>query len=39
VPDGLNLQPDGGKAKLYQVRQLVALVQKHHLTMDGDGEP
>jgi hypothetical protein len=39
VPDGLNLQPDGRKAKPYQVRQLVALVEEHHLTLGGDGEP
>jgi hypothetical protein len=27
----LNLQPDDGKAKRYQVRQLVAAVQEHGL--------
>jgi hypothetical protein len=36
VPDALNLQPDaGGKAKPYQVRQLVGLVETHGLDLEG----
>jgi predicted RNA binding protein YcfA (HicA-like mRNA interferase family) len=36
VPDALNLQPDpGGKAKLYQIRQLVDLVETYGLELGG----
>jgi hypothetical protein len=30
----LNLQPVGGQAKPYQVRQLMRLVEKHHLLLE-----
>jgi len=32
----LNLQPDRGKAKPYQMRQLVKLVEKYRLSIAGD---
>ena len=35
IPGGLNLQPDaGGKAKPCQVRQRVALVERHSLDLE-----
>lgn len=35
APDALNLQPGpGGKAKPYQVRQLVDLVERHGLNLE-----
>lgn len=38
VPDTLNLQPDaGGKAKPYQVRQLVSLVEAYGLELGSEG--
>ncbi|MEX2009693.1 MAG: type II toxin-antitoxin system HicA family toxin [Dongiaceae bacterium] len=33
LPGMLNLQPDGNKAKPYQVRQLVKLVEKYRLSL------
>jgi predicted RNA binding protein YcfA (HicA-like mRNA interferase family) len=33
VPELLNLQRVGGKAKPYQVRQLLRLVERHNLTL------
>jgi hypothetical protein len=33
IPDQLNLQPDGGRAKAYQLRQLMELVEEYHLTL------
>ncbi len=32
----VNVQEVGGKAKPYQVRQFLKLVERHNLTMDGD---
>jgi len=29
----MNIQPDGGKAKLYQIRQLLDLVETHGLRL------
>lgn len=35
IAGGVNLQPDaGGRAKPYQVRQLVALVERHGLDLE-----
>lgn len=31
IPDILNLQPQDGKAKRYQVRQVRAVILQHHL--------
>jgi len=31
----LNLQPEGGKAKLYQVRQLLRIIDRHGLIKEG----
>jgi hypothetical protein len=38
VEEILNLQPRGGKAKPYQVRQVRAVVAKYGLTLGGDDE-
>lgn len=32
----LNLQPDRGQAKPYQVKQLLKLVEEYNLTLDGN---
>jgi len=32
----LNLQPDGGKAMPYQMRQPIKLVEKYRLSIAGD---
>ena len=34
LPALLNLQPDGNRAKPYQVRQLVAVVREHGLELE-----
>ena len=34
----LNLQPEGAKAKAYQVRQVRRIIIEHELTDDGDDE-
>jgi hypothetical protein len=39
LPGLLNLQPDRGKAKPYQVRQLMALVERYNLRLKGKSEP
>ena len=40
LPGMLNLQPDRGKAKPYQMRQLVKLVEKYRLSFaDNDAGP
>jgi predicted RNA binding protein YcfA (HicA-like mRNA interferase family) len=31
----LNLQPDRGQAKPYQVRQLLKLIEEYHLSLEG----
>jgi predicted RNA binding protein YcfA (HicA-like mRNA interferase family) len=36
IPDGLNLQPARGKAKMYQVRQLLDLVEEYNLHLDDE---
>jgi hypothetical protein len=36
IPELLNLQNVGGKAKPYQVRQLLGLVERYNLTLDDD---
>jgi hypothetical protein len=36
IPELLNLQEVGGKAKPYQVRQLLALVERYNLSLGGD---
>jgi len=38
VPKLVNLQNVGGKAKGYQVRQLLKLVEKHNLTLEATEE-
>lgn len=39
IPEILNLQDVGGKAKPYQVRQLIKMIEKHGLHEEGeDGE-
>lgn len=35
APVMLNLQPERRRAKRYQVRQLIAAVREHGLTLDG----
>lgn len=35
TPERLSLQPQGGQAKPYQVRQFLAIVESHGLTLDG----
>jgi predicted RNA binding protein YcfA (HicA-like mRNA interferase family) len=35
VPTLVNLQNVGGKAKAYQIRQLLKLVEKHNLMLEG----
>ncbi len=37
VPELVNLQEVGGKAKPYQIRQFLRLVERHNLTL-GDEE-
>ena len=37
VPELVNLQEVGGKAKPYQVRQLLSLVERYNLTLDAQG--
>jgi hypothetical protein len=32
----LNLQPDGRQAKLYQIRQLLSVVEEYHLELRDD---
>jgi predicted RNA binding protein YcfA (HicA-like mRNA interferase family) len=34
LPLRLNLQPEGHRAKRYQIRQLLALVRENNLTLD-----
>ncbi|MCA1685442.1 MAG: type II toxin-antitoxin system HicA family toxin [Planctomycetia bacterium] len=36
VPELVNLQEVSGEAKPYRVRQLLRLVERHNLTLDGD---
>ena len=36
VPELVNLQELGGKAKPYQVRQFLALVERHNLRLEDD---
>jgi predicted RNA binding protein YcfA (HicA-like mRNA interferase family) len=36
VPEPLNLQPDGSKAKPYQVRQVIKALKEYGLTLGGD---
>jgi len=36
VTELLNLQNVNGRAKPYQVRQFLRLVEKHHLAMEGE---
>lgn len=36
IADHLNLQSSGGRAKAYQLRQLVQLVEEYHLTLEDD---
>jgi hypothetical protein len=36
IPELLNLQEVGGKAKPYQIRQLLALVERYNLSLGGD---
>jgi predicted RNA binding protein YcfA (HicA-like mRNA interferase family) len=36
VPEPLNLQPDGSKAKPYQVRQVIKALREYGLTLEGD---
>jgi hypothetical protein len=38
IPEILNLQPKGSKAKLYQVRQVRNVILKHQLAGDGEDE-
>jgi hypothetical protein len=35
VPRPLPLQPEGGQAKRYQIREFVAVVRRYGLTMEG----
>jgi len=34
VPEVLNLQPEGGQAKAYQIRQFLRLVEEHELRLE-----
>ena len=34
VPELLNLQPEGGQAKAYQIRQLLRLIEEHELHLE-----
>ncbi len=34
VPEALNLQPEDGQAKPYQIRQLLKLVEEHELSLE-----
>ena len=34
VPELLNLQPDGGQAKAYQIRQFLRLIEEHELPLE-----
>ena len=34
VPEMLNLQPDGGQAKAYQIRQFLRLIEEHELRLE-----
>ena len=36
IPEGLNLQPDRGKVKPYQMRQLIDLVEQYNLQLEDD---
>ncbi len=36
VPELLNLQKERGKAKSYQIRQLIALVEEYDLSLGGE---
>jgi len=36
VNEKLNLQPVGGEAKPYQIRQFLVLVEKYHLGLRSD---
>jgi len=36
VPDQVNLQPDRGQAKTYQVRQLVKLIHRYNLELEDE---
>lgn len=36
IPDTLNLQPDRGQAKEYQIRQLLKLIQEYGLEVRDD---
>ncbi|MCL2425295.1 MAG: type II toxin-antitoxin system HicA family toxin [Oscillospiraceae bacterium] len=35
IQEFINLQNDNGKAKPYQIKQFLALVDKHNLNMEG----
>jgi predicted RNA binding protein YcfA (HicA-like mRNA interferase family) len=37
IPELLNLQEVGGKAKAYQVRQLLRLIERYNLPIEGTG--
>ena len=34
IPKSINLQPDSGDAKPYQIRQFLKLVERYHLTLE-----
>ena len=34
VPEVLNLQPEGGQAKAYQIRQFLRLIEEHELRLE-----
>jgi len=37
IPERLNIQPDGnGKAKAYQVKQLLDLIDAYHLQLEDE---
>jgi hypothetical protein len=36
IPELLNLQEVGGKAKPYQIKQLLALVERYNLSLGGE---
>ncbi len=36
IPELINLQSVGGQAKPYQIRQLLRLIERYNLTLDGE---
>lgn len=36
VPEQLNLQPRHGEAKPYQIRQLLRLIERYNLRLEGE---